>query len=129
MGRHRPLWTLTADLGLIALGIVLLAAGLPGLGVWLVLYGSGNGIYSIARGTVPLALFGPERYAVLLGRLARPNLVAQALAPSLGAFVLARCGADALFMLLIGLALGNLGLIAALWRAAVVRAHWWQPTS
>lgn len=35
------------------------------------LYGAGNGIYSIARRTVPLALFGSERYAPLLGRLAR----------------------------------------------------------
>ena len=57
-------------------------------------YGAGNGICSIARGTVPLALFGAERYAPLLGRLARPGLVAQALAPPLGAYVLAHDGAS-----------------------------------
>ncbi|MBL7309273.1 MFS transporter, partial [Escherichia coli] len=47
-GRHHPLWTLTAAFALVALGVALLAFGLPGVGLWLVLYGGGNGIYSIA---------------------------------------------------------------------------------
>ncbi len=116
-GRHHPLWTLTAAFVLVALGLALLALGVPGVGIWLVLYGGGNGIYSIARGTVPLALFGPVRYPLLVGRLARPGLVAQALAPPAGAFVLTHAGPDPLWWLLLVLALINLGLIAALWRA------------
>ena len=116
-GRHHPLWTLTAALILVALGLVLLALGLPGVGVWLVLYGAGNGIYSIARGTVPLALFGPVRYPVVVGRLARPGLIAQALAPPAGAFVLTHAGPDTLWYLLLALALINVGLIGVLWRA------------
>lgn len=116
-GRHHPLWTLTAALILVALGLVLLALGLPGVGVWLVLYGGGNGIYSIARGTVPLALFGPVRYPVVVGRLARPGLIAQALAPPAGAFVLTHAGPDALWHLLLALALINVGLVRVLWRA------------
>ena len=116
-GRHHPLWTLTAALILVALGLVLLALGLPGVGVWLVLYGGGNGIYSIARGTVPLALFGPVRYPVVVGRLARPGLIAQALAPPAGAFVLTHAGPDALWHLLLALALINVGLVGVLWRA------------
>ena len=116
-GRHHPLWTLTAAMSLVALGVVMLALGLPTVALALILYGGGNGIYSIARGTVPLALFGPERYALLLGRLARPGLVAQALAPLLGAFVLTHGGADALWLVLAALALSNVGLVAALWRA------------
>ena len=115
-GRHHPLWTLTAALGLVALGLVLLAAGVPGVGAWLVLYGSGNGIYSIARGTVPLAVFGPVRYPLVVGRLARPGLVAQALAPPAGAFVLVHAGPDLLWWLLLALALVNLGLVVSLWR-------------
>ncbi|MEE8630218.1 MULTISPECIES: MFS transporter [Methylobacterium] len=115
-GRHHPLWTLTAAFGLVALGLALLAGGVPGVGIWLVLYGGGNGIYSIARGTVPLALFGPDRYPLLVGRLARPGLVAQALAPPAGAFVLTHAGSDPLWWLLLVLALVNLGLIGALWR-------------
>lgn len=115
-GRHHPLWTLTAAMVLVALGVTMLAAGLPMVGLALVLYGAGNGIYSIARGTVPLALFGPERYAPLVGRLARPGLVAQALAPSLGAVVLTHAGADATYALLAVLALANVGLAVSLWR-------------
>ncbi|XYD08146.1 MFS transporter [Methylobacterium sp. NMS12] len=116
-GRHHPLWTLTAAFGLIALGLWLLAAGLPGVALWLVLYAGGNGIYSIARGTVPLALFGPVRYPLVVGRLARPALAAQALAPPAGAVVLTHAGPGALWWLLLALALAALGLIGALWRA------------
>ncbi|TDR93070.1 MFS transporter [Enterovirga rhinocerotis] len=115
-GRHHPLWTLTAAFGLIAMGLLLLALGLPWVSLWLVLYGAGNGIYSISRGTVPLALFGPARYPVLVGRLARPGLIAQALAPSIGALVLTNAGADALLWALLGLALVNLVVIGGLWR-------------
>jgi predicted MFS family arabinose efflux permease len=115
-GRHHPLWTLTAAMVLVAIGVAMLAAGLPVVGLALVLYGAGNGIYSIARGTVPLALFGPERYAPLVGRLARPGLVAQALAPSLGAVVLTQAGADATYALLAVLALANVALALFLWR-------------
>ncbi|SEG53864.1 hypothetical protein SAMN04488144_1224 [Methylobacterium sp. 190mf] len=115
-GRRHPLWTLTAAFGLVTLGLSFLAAGLPGVGSWLMLYGAGNGIYSLARGTVPLALFGADRYASLIGRLARPGLVAQALAPPIGAFVLAHGSADALLWVLVALAATNLGLVRALWR-------------
>jgi hypothetical protein len=114
-GRHHPLWTLTAAMVLVAGGIVMLSVGLPAVWLALVLYGAGNGIYSIARGTVPLALFGPGRYAPLVGRLARPGLVAQALAPSLGAVLLTYGGADATYALLATLAFANVGLALALW--------------
>ena len=70
----------------------------------------------IARGTIPLALFGPERYAPLVGRLARPGLVAQALAPPAGAYVLANGGTEATFGLLASMALLNIVLVGALWR-------------
>ena len=103
-------------MALVALGVGLLALDLPVVGLALVLYGAGNGIYSIARGTVPLSLFGPERYAPLLGLLARPGLMAQAAAPLLGAFVLTHGGAEALFALLATLALANVALVGALWR-------------
>jgi MFS family permease len=114
--RHHPLWTLTAAFGLIALGLWLLALGLPGVALWLVLYAGGNGIYSIAGGTVPLALFGPLRYPLVVGRLARPALAAQALAPPAGAVVLTHAGPEALWWLLLALALAAIGLIGALWR-------------
>lgn len=114
-GRHHPLWTLSVAMILIGAGLGVLAAGAPAVGLALVLYGAGNGIYSIARGTVPLALFGPARYPLLVGRLARPGLAAQALAPSLGAVALNYGGADAAYALLVALALANVALAGALW--------------
>jgi Major Facilitator Superfamily len=49
------------------------------------MYGMSNGIMTINRGTLPLALFGPEGYARMLGWLAVPVLVAQATAPTVTA--------------------------------------------
>jgi predicted MFS family arabinose efflux permease len=45
------------------------------------LYGAGNGILTIARGTLPLAVFGPENYAYRLGLIGAPSRICQALAP------------------------------------------------
>ena len=117
-GRHHPLWTLAAAMAMIAAGLVLLWTGVPLVALALVLYGAGNGIYSIARGTLPLALFGPRRYAGIVGRLARPSLLAQAAAPSLGAYTLDHYGANAAVSLLAGLAIANVTLVLLLFRAS-----------
>jgi predicted MFS family arabinose efflux permease len=113
--RHHPIWTLLAAVSFMALGIVLLWAGFPLVALALVLYGVGNGIYSIARGTLPLALFGPERYPPLVGRIARPTLIAGAIAPSLAAVVLSRTGADATLAVMAAIALLNVLLGLILW--------------
>ena len=60
------------------------------LALTILIYGGGYGIMWIARGTLPLALFGAERYATLMGRLAFPSLIVQALAPSAGALLIER---------------------------------------
>jgi MFS family permease len=54
-----------------------------------VLYGLGNGVMTIARGTVPAELFGRRDFGALLGRLARPQLYARAVAPVALALVFA----------------------------------------
>jgi hypothetical protein len=46
-----------------------------------VLYGMANGLLTIARGTVPLALFGAAGYGRLVGRIGGPFLAVQSLAP------------------------------------------------
>ena len=56
------------------------------------LHGSGNGIITIARGTVPLALFGPESYGYRLGLLGMPSRFLSALAPLGFAFLLEELG-------------------------------------
>jgi hypothetical protein len=86
--------------------------------VALVLYGAENGIYSIARGTLPLALFGQRHYGAIVGRLARPSLLAQAVAPSAGALAVSHYGARATFALLARLAVVNVGLVIELFRTS-----------
>jgi predicted MFS family arabinose efflux permease len=61
-----------------------------------VLHGAGSGILTIARGTVPLAMFGPENYGYRLGLLGAPSRVAMAAAPLLFGILIERYGAGAL---------------------------------
>ncbi len=117
-GRHHPLWTLAAAVVLTASGLVLLWSGFRFTAAAIILYGAGNGVSSIARGTVPLALFGPGRYASLLGRIGRPSLLAQAVAPSFGAVVLSDYGAGPTLALLAVMAGLNVILVALLWSVA-----------
>jgi hypothetical protein len=93
--------------------VLLLASPLVALG--LMLYGGDVGIMTIAKGTLPLAVFGTSQYAILLGRLALPSLVAQAIAPPAVAVLLERQGgARQILAILASLALFNLSLIVAL---------------
>jgi hypothetical protein len=115
-GRHyHPIWTMVASVSLVAAGVILLAAGFPILALALALYGAGNGIGSIAKGTLPLALFGPFGYASLMGKLAMPSLLAQALSPSLGAILIEGSGPYVALLLLCGLAAVNVSLVGLLW--------------
>jgi predicted MFS family arabinose efflux permease len=115
--RYHPIWTVTVATVLVAIGLGFLLFGFPIIAVALVLYAAGNGIWSIGRGSLPLALFGPTRYATLMGRLAMPGLLAQAIAPSVGGLFLERGGPTAAMALLAGLGAMNVALAAALWFA------------
>ena len=55
-----------------------------------VLFEMANGLLTIARGAVPLALFGAAGYGHLVGRIGGPYLVMQAMAPLVLAFVAER---------------------------------------
>ncbi len=57
-----------------------------------VLYGSGNGIVTIVRGTVPAELFGREGYGAMNGLIAAPSLIARAAGPLAGAALIAPMG-------------------------------------
>lgn len=85
---HHPIWTKLASTVFVAIGVGFLWAGVPIVASALVFYGAGIGIESIARGTLPLAVFGDRRYATIMGRIAMPSLIAQAAAPSLGAVLI-----------------------------------------
>jgi hypothetical protein len=83
--------------------------------VMILLYGAGYGISWIGRGTLPLALFGPVRFPRLMGKLAFPSLIVQALAPSVVALLLEAKGANATIGALTVFALINVALIGSLW--------------
>jgi len=54
------------------------------------MFGGANGLVTITRGAVPLALFGASGYGRLMGRLAGPFLLVQSAAPLVMAFVIER---------------------------------------
>ena len=91
------------------------AVGVAAVGV--IAYGAGTGLRTIARGTVPLALYGSRGYPVVMGRLAAPALVGQAVAPVLGALLVERLGAPATTAIIALLAVAILAPVAVLVRA------------
>ncbi len=113
--RYHPIWTMVGSCALMAVGLLLLVGRFPVLVLVILLYGAGYGISWIGRGTLPLALFGPMRFPRLMGKLAFPSLIVQALAPSAGALAIEASGADATIGVLTLLALINVLLIGLLW--------------
>src|SRR5690606_17408684 len=83
------------DLGRISVGgmplafIVLMAGGgsYSAALMFIIFFGIANGLVTIVRGAVPLALFGPQGYGTVLGVLATPYLLVNALAPAILAIV------------------------------------------
>ena len=113
--RYHPIWTMIGSCSLMAVGLLLLVGRFPILVLVILLYGAGYGISWIGRGTLPLALFGAVRFPRLMGKLAFPSLIVQALAPSAGALLIEASGADATIGVLTVLALINVALIGLLW--------------
>jgi hypothetical protein len=107
-GRNvHPLWVargaLTVLLGAFAMlaftGLVPLSAA-----AFAVLFGGANGLMTITRGAVPLALFGADGYGRLMGRIAGPFLLMQAAAPWVMALVIERISDAAALALASGFA-------------------------
>lgn len=123
---YHPIWTLIAAGSLMAAGLLVFVAHVPFVAAAVVLYAAGYGITWVVRGTLPLALFGPRRFPVLIGRIAFPGLIVQALAPSAGALLVEFAGVDASIAALTACALINGALIAVLWalcRGSLSKAH------
>jgi MFS family permease len=82
LSRYHPLLStrlacLTHPIGA---AIVALAGG-AAASAFAIFHGTGNGILTIARGTLPLAIFGPQNYGYRLGIIGAPARMAQAAAP------------------------------------------------
>jgi MFS family permease len=112
--RYHPIWTMVASATLVSCGALLFFAGPAAFAAAIAIYAAGNGIGSIAKGTLPLALFGPARYPALAGKLALPVLAAMSLAPYVGAWSYQAGGVEATLTLLAAVAATNLALVAGL---------------
>jgi predicted MFS family arabinose efflux permease len=82
LSRFHPLWStrlacITHPIGAAVVGIF----GAPAATAFALLHGSGNGILTIARGTLPLSIFGPKDFGYRLGIIGAPARMAQAVAP------------------------------------------------
>lgn len=72
--------------------------GAPAAAAFAILYGAGNGLLTIARGTVPLAVFGPDGYGERTGLLGAPARASQAFAPLLFGLLINVMGTSAIFV-------------------------------
>lgn len=113
-------------LGLLAFGLLPVAiAVFAGLGfswgaalLFALLYGASNGLVTIAKGAVPLALFGPRGYGEVLGMISAPNLMLNAAAPLLFALLLGVVTAQAALLIA-----GAAALASCLAMALLIRLH------
>jgi hypothetical protein len=87
--------------------------GGPAASVFALLHGAGNGLLTIARGTLPLALFGPVGYGLRTGIIVAPARVTAAAAPVLFGLLLDAMGVGALIVSA-GLGLAALAALALL---------------
>jgi MFS family permease len=93
-GRNlHPLYVARAAMALLLAAFAVLAlAGFSFItaAAFALMFGAANGLVTIARGAVPLALFGPAGYGRLIGRLSAPWMLMQSVAPLVLAFVAER---------------------------------------
>jgi MFS family permease len=89
--------------------LAFLLVGVPAGAAFTLLHGAGNGVLTIAKGTLPLVLFGTKDYGLRQGILMVPARFAQALSPYLFGLAIDRFGAGALWF---SAALGGVGFAA-----------------
>jgi MFS family permease len=71
---------------------ILILFGAPGIVEFALLHGAGNGMITIAKGTLPLALFGPREYGLRSGTLSVAARILQSAAPFLFGLLLDQVG-------------------------------------
>lgn len=93
---------------------VLALYGGPAAAVFVVLHGMGNGVLTIAKGTLPLAVFGPVGYGARTGLISAPSRLLQATAPFLFGLVLEGGGVAWALWLTAGCCLAAFGALMLL---------------
>jgi len=112
--RLHPLVSGRVAVSLFPIGAVLLIAlGGVAAAPFTLLYGAGNGLFTIVRGALPLALFGSRNYGRRLGVLNVPARLLQAVSPFVFALMIDRSANLALAVMAAGsvLAFGALMLL------------------
>lgn len=89
--------------------LVFLLVGVPAGAAFTLLHGAGNGVLTIAKGTLPLVLFGAKDYGLRQGILMVPARFTQALSPYLFGLAIDQYGSGALWF---SAALGGIGFAA-----------------
>ncbi|HEY4820783.1 MAG TPA: MFS transporter [Xanthobacteraceae bacterium] len=120
-GGAHPLNLARTAFGLIVCAFVVLGlAGIsaPVAAAFAIMFGVANGLVTIARGTVPLVLFGPAGYGRLMGRIAGPWLVMQSAAPLVLAFIAERLSDAAALAVVAAFALAALACFLMIRRPA-----------
>lgn len=118
---YHPIWTMVASAVMVCCGVSLFFVGAGAFAAAIGLYAAGNGIGSIAKGTLPMALFGPARYPLLMGKLALPILCAMSLSPYLGALCLQLGGVRATLAVVCAIAAANVMLVGVLFALTGVK--------
>ncbi|UWU71484.1 MFS transporter [Bradyrhizobium sp. NC92] len=99
LGRFHPLLSARLAMLMNPIGVLALVAGGPLLApAFTVLYGAGNGIITIARGTLPLALFGPVGFGRRVGMISLPSRATGAFAPLALGLMVEHLGSSALWI-------------------------------
>jgi len=114
-----PLYVGRAAVALLVAAFALLAAfgiSVPLAMAFAVMFGAANGLVTITRGTLPLALFGAEGYGALMGRISGFWLVMQSAAPLVMAFVAERASDNTALALAAAFAIVALACFAAIRR-------------
>jgi MFS family permease len=112
-GRLAQTWLAVIGATLLPLGLVALLAttpSVPGAIAFVILFGLGSGLASIVGGTLPLELFGRERYGARLGWVTAARQFSSALAPFALAMAMAGMGVQP--SLWLTAAVGMLGILA-----------------
>jgi hypothetical protein len=99
LARFHPLLSARLAMLLNPIGVVtLIAGGSLFAPVFAVLYGAGNGIITIARGTLPLVLFGPVGFGKRVGMISLPSRLTGAAAPLVLGLMVEHIGRGALWI-------------------------------
>jgi MFS family permease len=77
---------------------LLLIFGGPAAALFTIFHGAGNGILTIAKGTLPLVIFGPGGYGMRQGMLMVPARLAQAVSPFVFGILIDHWGFAALWV-------------------------------